>query len=846
MKLPFLDTHSLSGYLPYEAYQDHLFYNRSTLGFGFEGLPIMGFDENAHRQMTGMFQYLLPEGSNIQYLLFADPFIGDTLKRFGDKTGSTTLKDPKIMEKVTAYRVQHFKNLADYTHHDKHQKPARQFRLILSVTLPINHNQDFNRQKERALDLREQVETTLQQIGLSMAPLKPEGVIDFYDQILLSRLKDTDFCSDRIVYDALSPLRESMPTQNRKVQVQKEGLLIDAGRALFRGYAITKYPTHWNQSQMSSLIGDSFSDLQQINTPFFISYGVHIPKQNDLALNTTAKASHLERQVNSPISKYLPKMREELSEYQFVANQLANGHRFVKTNMTIGLIGHPDHMSAHESKLVNLYRGKGFEIKRDDYLHLQSLLTIMPMSFGDDLLKELKGSQKLKTTISSESANLLPLQGEWYGTETPGMLFQARRGQVLTWSPFDNNAGNYNVSVVGRSGAGKSVFMQELMTSTLRQNGKVFVLDVGRSFQKTCLLLGGQFVEFTPKKPICVNPFTQLKGLNAHDAEDRLATLKPVLMSMVAPHEALSDLEVSYLDQAMRAVFFENQDKTTFTKIASFLLSHEDSRANDLGTRLFPYTKDGVYGKFFEGASTVNFTDTFVVVEFEELKERKDLQSVIIQMVIVNMSNVMFLGDRKTPFMMCFDEAWDMLRGNQTGVFIETLARRLRKYNGSLVVGTQSVNDFYATPGALAAFENSDWLCMLSQKPESISILKEKKRVAMTDAMERDIRSVHTKAGAYAEVMINGPHGYAINRLVLDKFSQTLYSTTPKIYNAVQELVTAGFAMADAIEIVAGLKEQKTPSKPQKQSLGHDVPMKESAADREEEGAQNQNQAVAA
>jgi len=292
----------------------------------------------------------------------------------------------------------------------------------------------------------------------------------------------------------------------------------------------------------------------------------------------------------------------------------------------------------------------------------------------------------------------------------------------------------------------------------------------------------------------------------------------------------------------MRAVFFEEQDKTTFTKIASFLLSHEDSRANDLGTRLFPYTKDGVYGKFFEGASTVNFTDTFVVVEFEELKERKDLQSVIIQMVIVNMSNVMFLGDRKTPFMMCFDEAWDMLRGNQTGVFIETLARRLRKYNGSLVVGTQSVNDFYATPGALAAFENSDWLCMLSQKPESISILKEKKRVAMTDAMEKDIRSVHTKAGEYAEVMINGPHGYAINRLVLDKFSQTLYSTTPKVYNAVQELVNGGYAMADAIEIVSGLKDPKTPSNPQKHSLGNDVPMRESV----EESASNKKNKVAA
>ncbi len=535
---------------------------------------------------------------------------------------------------------------------------------------------------------------------------------------------------------------------------------------------------------------------------------MHIPKQSDLIMGVTAKASHLERQMNSPISKYLPKMRDELLEYQFVARQIAEGHRFLKTNMTIALVGEPSHMSRCESKLLNLYRGRGFELKREDYLHLQSFLTLLPMSFGDDLLKELKVSKKLKTTISSEAANLLPLQGEWYGNSTPAMLFEGRRGQLLTWSPFLNNAGNYNVSVVGRSGAGKSVFMQELMTSTLRQNGKVFVLDVGRSFQKTCLLLGGQFVEFTPKNPLCVNPFSSLKDLSTEDAEDRIATLKPVLMTMVASHQTLSDLEISYLELSMREVFFKMKEKTTFTLISEYLLCHEDSRARDLGTRLIPYTKSGVYGKFFEGESTVNFKDTFVVVEFEELKERKDLQSVIIQMVIVQMTNTMFLGDRKTPFMICFDEAWDMLRGSQTGVFIETLARRLRKYNGALVVGTQSVNDFYATPGALSAFENSDWLCMLSQKPESISILKEKKRVAMTDLMEKDMISVHTKSGHYSEVMIVGPHGYAINRLVLDKFSETLYSTTPKVYSAVQKLVEQGLSMSDAIFKVSGLKPE--------------------------------------
>lgn len=802
-------TQSLSDFLPYEAYQDHIFFNTSTLGFGFIGLPIMGFDEGAHRQMTGIFQYMLPEGANIQYLLFADPYIGEVLEDFENHTGEHALKDPAIMEKLTIYRTKYFKDLADYHNKNPSLKPARNFRLYFSVTVPFKENMDFSAQLTDVKALKDQVQETIKQVGLNLRPLDAEDLISIFNKILLSHLQENHYKTPLSFYDALKPLKESMPSYHRRLEIQKEGVVVNDAETVLRCYSILKYPTYWNQSQMGSLIGDYTTDLQHIDTPFFIHYGVHIPKQSDLVLRTTAKAGHLERQVQSPIAKYLPKIRDELHEYQFVAHQLAEGHRFVQTNMTIGLVSDPAQITRHEAKLINLYRSKGFELRREDYLHLQAFLSALPMSFCDQRLKELKSAKKLKTTISSESANLLPLQGEWYGNGVPAMMFQGRRGQIATWSPFQNSAGNYNVSVVGRSGAGKSVFMQELMTSTLRLNGKVFVLDVGRSFQKTCLLLGGQFIEFTPQKPLCINPFSSLKDLSQEDFEDRLATLKPVLMSMVAAFEPLSDLEVSYLDQAMRKVFFKHYHKTSFTLIAEELLHHQDARANDLGTRLFPYTKDGVYGKFFEGTASVDFKDTFVVVEFEELKERKDLQAVIIQMVIVQMSNSMFLGDRKTPFMICFDEAWDMLRGSQTGVFIETLARRLRKYNGSLVVGTQSVNDFYATSGALAAFENSDWLCMLSQKPESITTLKENKRITLTDTMEKDLRSVHTKAGHYAEVMIYGPHGYAINRLVLDQFSQTLYSTTPKVYNAVQQLVNQGVPMARAIEQVAGINPEK-------------------------------------
>ena len=116
------------------------------------------------------------------------------------------------------------------------------------------------------------------------------------------------------------------------------------------------------------------------------------------------------------------------------------------------------------------------------------------------------------------------------------------------------------------------------------------------------------------------------------------------------------------------------------------------------------------------GPATVDLSAKMVVVELEELKERKDLQEVIVQMVILQITNRLYLGDRQTPSNIVLDEAWDMLRAKQSGLFIETASRRMRKYRGSLVVGTQSVNDFYATPAARAAFENSDWMCLLLPK----------------------------------------------------------------------------------------------------------------------------------
>jgi conjugal transfer ATP-binding protein TraC len=349
--------------------------------------------------------------------------------------------------------------------------------------------------------------------------------------------------------------------------------------------------------------------------------------------------------------------------------------------------------------------------------------------------------------------------------------------------------------------------MQELMTSMLGMGGRVFVLDVGRSFEKTAKLLNGSFLEFSTHSPICINPFSSIPRQDFDAASDALAMLKPILSIMAAPKEGTTDLEDTYLEQAIQKAWRKKKNRTTITDVANFLLKHPDPVAVTLGERLYPYTKRGTYGKFFNGPANIDLSNTLVVVEMEELKERKDLQSVIVQMVILQITNSIYMGDRTTPSCLILDEAWDMLRGKQSGVFIETAARRLRKYFGGLVVGTQSINDFYATPGAQAAFDNSDWMCLLSQKDESIEMLKNSKRLIMDPSMERTLRSLHTEQGKYAEIMIKGPKGFAVGRLILDPFSQILYSTKADEFTAVQNLISQGFTLKQAIQTIANDRE---------------------------------------
>lgn len=781
----------VSKILPWLAFDEEngIFIAENSFGFTIEAIPIVGSSHAIQKEVSSIFQEILEEGESIQCFLWADHRVSPFLDRWDEARSQSQ----EIYREISKRRKDFFQSSSRIT--------PRLFRFIFSYSV----QEKYDPFQEKLSEKKGKILKTLKGMTYAFA----WDVEDF----LQTTGALINFTSSRDV-----KRRNWNPYQTLASQISTGGgLRVEEDRlewktdasTILKTYRAVDYPALWSLSDMQRLIGDVFRDAFRIETPFYLHYGVYCPKQSKEEGNFKRRSLLIDKQGRSSLlMRFIPSLHEELQEADVVRKKLSQAEKFVWTQLSAGIWSDQKQLSQAEQSLKSLFRINQFTLAENRYLHLPSYLASMPMTWGE-YIQDLRELNLFRTTLTSECGALVPLQGEWMGTRTAGMLLLGRRGQLVNWNPFDNKSGNYNTVVVGRSGSGKSVFMQDLLLSGLSTGSKVYVLEVGRSFEKLCELLEGQHIEFSKESEICLNPFTHISKDDSEERDTSISFIKSIISTMAAPAEGTSDYENALIEKAIRHAWEAKQNSATITDVSAWLQDQKDEKAKILGVMLLPYTKEGVYAKYFEGPNNVDFTSPMVLIELEELKEKKDLQSVVIQLFIMNITNQAFLGDRKASFYICIDEAWDLLRAKQTGTFIETLARRLRKYYGSLVIGTQSVDDFFSTPGALAAFENSDWMCFLSQKKSSITRFAESGKIEMDDAKKHALESVSTRHGEYSEVMICDADGnYSIQRLILDPFSQLLYTTKAQEYAQIKELQKGGMSVSQAINhLIANGKE---------------------------------------
>lgn len=781
-----LGSSSISSLLPYECYdpEQDIYYNKDSIGFVLEILPLCGLDSAAFDSFVNLVNEKLPGESLLHFLMVSSTDIDSQLKRFEEHRG----KAGGIYEKLSKKRTEHIreKNKSSVLKSEKYV--FKNYSLYIDVTIPCDEGAD------KLQEIKKTLKSVLEGISAKHRLIDPSSLSE-----IVNRVISPNYCQEnKSQINPLDPINVQCHEPGTSLKVGKSAIYLNEGESVIRCCSIKDYPNYWMPEAMGDMIGDAFKSPLRLGFPFVMSCSIFVPKQDGIAAKYTTKRANSANAAKG-LGKYSRKTMDTAKDLDFMMKLNEEGQKLVKVSFDYLVFGDEKSADDNYSTLQAFLDAKKWRHSEAKYTQLHGLIRAFPMALSSSAVKAMEKFSSFKTLPAQTALNLIPMQGEPNGYESPAMMFGGRRGQVCFWDPFTNQQGNYNVIVAASSGAGKSVFNQEYILSHLSSGGRAWIIDVGRSYYKLTKLLGGQFIEFTGSSKISLNPFSDIDDIKDKDA-GYMDILKPLVAQMASPKHELSPIQLSAIEKAIFDVWDRLGNDMTITDVANQLQSVPDSRANDLGKMLFPYTATGMYGHYFEGKSSFKFDSKLVCLELEELRSKEDLKSVVLMLLMFQMTQSMYLGDRVTRSTCLIDEAWDMLKNIQGSSFIETGCRRARKYNGNFVICTQSINDCFDNKASLEAYNNSDWTVILRHKDSALDSVVGSKRLDLTPHSLKLAKSLENKSGDFSEALIKGPGGTFLGRSIYDPFSIELYSTKASDFSEINALIKSGASMEEALD----------------------------------------------
>lgn len=808
-----------SGFLPWRAYDptSRIFINRASCGFVVELLPLVGADDRVGEILAQFLQEGPPKGSSVQFLSWGSPRVSRHIRAWF----IPRYEAGPFYRRLAQYRVDHLFDgvwnslSSDAPFHVRHH------RVFLSVGV--------SRSTPAAIDemvsVRDGLVGVLRSINCACSDLGPVEVMQLADELTSPTTASDDEVTE---YNPHEPIADQAVRRDIQIEVEPHRLVLrterfrpvglydtgepDVGEVYpdafdVRHFGVRAFPATWAPWETSRLIGDLFTDKLRLPCPTATFLCVHYPDNDAAATRAGMKMVRTASLRDSKGAKFIPSIGQQAEEWQRVQDALKGGQKLLQVFYGVTTYSPMGEGDRHERIVKSIYRAAGWDLLDERFLQIQGLLAALPLTLPDGLGDDMRRFKRFRTHLSSTVANMAPIQGEYLGGTHPHCLFVGRRGQPFFWSPFENKAGNHNVGIIGKSGSGKSVLLQELCAALVGAKAKVVVIDDGRSFQNSAILQGGEVVEFTIASGVGLNPFAMIDPDLADAQEDYMldcmAMLKAIIGQMARHLGALSDTERGLIDAAVNRVWKTKRNDAGIDDVAEALAARDEFAARDLALSLQPYMRDGTFGRFFSGKATFSFSSDFTVFEMSDLSGREELRSVVLTAVMFMTQQMMIRVPRSIPKMLLIDEAWQLLRGGSMSDFVETYARTCRKYGGSLVTATQSINDYFKSAGAQAALENSDWMLVLQQKAETVSDLAKSGRLEMDEMTKRLIHSLTRNGTEYSEVFIKGPDTQAVGRLVLDPFSAKAFSSSPQDFQAILQMQAAGLSVAEAVERLA-------------------------------------------
>ncbi|HET7629784.1 MAG TPA: DUF87 domain-containing protein [Candidatus Saccharimonadales bacterium] len=498
------------------------------------------------------------------------------------------------------------------------------------------------------------------------------------------------------------------------------------GRTLY----IYGYPRQVYTGWMSSIINID----EVIDVSMFI-----YPVESDVVLkNLRKKVGQLEASIslNQEHGKVRdPALEAAIQDAEELRDQLQVGaERFFRYGLYLTIYGDSlDELAFVQHKIETILGQQLVFSKVASNQQEQGLNSTVPQMSDQLQIRRNMNTGAISTSFPFTSADLTQDNGILYG------INMHNNGLVI----FDRfSLENANMVVFAKSGAGKSFTVKLEALRSMMMGADILIIDPENEYQKLADAVGGSYVRLSLNSSVRINPFDLPKVIDSDDADNalraNLVTLHGLLRLMLGGSQvaadgtmtaALSPSEEADLDQSLIDTYARagitsdplthNSPPPTINDLYETLL-HMGGNGPQLAQRLKKYTT-GTFAGIFSQQSNIDINNSMVVFNIRDLED--ELRPVAMYIVLSHIWNSVRTEQKKR--MLIVDEAWQLMKYDDSANFLFSLAKRARKYYLGLTTITQDVEDFMGSRMGRAIVANSSMQLLLKQSTSAVDVLSE-------------------------------------------------------------------------------------------------------------------------
>lgn len=350
----------------------------------------------------------------------------------------------------------------------------------------------------------------------------------------------------------------------------------------------------------------------------------------------------------------------------------------------------------------------------------QGYRSVLPLSTDELFVHSKLNSKPLSSIFPFISFDLTTEEGVLYG-------INLHNNSLVLFDRYSLE--NYNSVLFAKSGAGKSYATKLEVLRSLMFDTEVIVIDPEREYEYMANATGGRHFNISLSSEHHINPFDLpaiQEGENSSDLlRQNIITLIGMFRIMLG---GLTPEEDALIDQAVTETYAlkDITGNTDFTNITPPLLSDFElvlsgmEGSESLMLRLAKYTK-GTWAGFINKPTNVDINKKFVVFSVRDMEE--ELKPVAMYIVTNHIWTAVRRELKKR--LLVVDEAWFMMKSEDTASFLYSVAKRGRKYYLGLATITQDVGDFLNSPYGIPMLTNSSIQILLKQSPTAMDRVQE-------------------------------------------------------------------------------------------------------------------------